>query len=178
MTDSTARIRRHYDGLAALHAPSVIAEAATLLDAYVATAVQHGVDPKRADEDGYLTASAAETIARKYGTPRPERSATETHRLQSALRTAFADEGLEVVPTQVRMGIAVEPVPGGPTWGIHGGLAVALYTDSGWQLMVNTARTTVHTIYAPATDAGAAEVAQLVHGILRGDIADPFRRNR
>ncbi|MGW1980734.1 hypothetical protein [Streptomyces sp. NPDC001889] len=43
--------------------------------------------------------------------------------------------------------------------------------------MVNSTRTTVHTIHAPATAAGAAEVAQLVHGVLRGDITDLFRRN-
>lgn len=44
--------------------------------------------------------------------------------------------------------------------------------------MLNATRTPSCTIHAPATKAGAAEVAQLVHGVLRGDTPDPFRRNR
>ncbi|MFE4663818.1 hypothetical protein ACWCQZ_46895 [Streptomyces sp. NPDC002285] len=59
---------------------------------------------------------------------------------------------------------------------MNGGLAVVLYTDSAWELMLNSTRTTSHTIHAPVTEAGAAEVAQLVHGVLSGDVTDPFRR--
>jgi len=82
------------------------------------------------------------------------------------------------VPTPVRMGVGVAPLPGGPTWGMDRGLAVAMYVDSGWQLMANSERTRVHTIHAPATAAGAAEVAQLVHAVLEGTEPDPFRRDR
>ncbi|WP_406514570.1 hypothetical protein OG851_43590 (plasmid) [Streptomyces sp. NBC_00161] len=177
-TDSPARIRRIYDGHAGLYAPSVVTEAAALLDAYLATAEQHGLDRKAADEDGWLALSAAEAISRKYGRPATERTSTELSQLGRELNTALTAEGLEVVPTPVRMGTGVAPVPGGPTWGMDGGLAVALYADSGWELMVNSIRTSSYTIHAPATAAGAREVAQLVHGVLRGDVADPFRRNR
>ncbi|MFJ7023482.1 MULTISPECIES: hypothetical protein [unclassified Streptomyces] len=177
-TESPARIRRIYAGHAGLYADSLVTEAAGLLDAYLATAEQHGLDRKAADEEGWLALSAAEAIARKYRRPATERTSAELSRLSTALRAALTAEGLEVVPTPVRMGLGVAPLPGGPTWGTAGGLAVALYSDSGWELMLNATRTTSHSIHAPVTEAGAAEVAQLVHGVLRGDIADPFRRNR
>ncbi|MFF8414699.1 hypothetical protein [Streptomyces omiyaensis] len=175
-TDSPARIRRIYDRHAGLYADSLIAEATALLDAYLATAAQHGYGEK-ADEDGWLARSAAETVVQAHR-QRGERSSTETYKLIGALRAAFETEGLEVVSTPVRMGIGVAPLPGGPTWGTAGGLAVALYVDSGWELMLNATRTTSHSIHAPVTEAGAAEVAQLVRGVLRGDLPDPFRRNR
>lgn len=177
-TDSPARIRRIYEGHAGLYADSLVTEAAALLDAYLATAEQHGLDRKAADEEGWLAVSAAEAIARKYSRPQTERTSAELSQLVRELNTALTAEGLEVVPTQVRMGTGVAPLPGGPTWGMNGGLTVALYSDSGWHLMVNAARTTVHTIHAPDTAAGTREVAQLVRSVLRGDVADPFRRNR
>ncbi|WP_030965622.1 hypothetical protein [Streptomyces sp. NRRL S-378] len=176
--DSPTRIQRIYDGHAGLYAPSVVTEAAALLDAYLATADQHGLDQKVADSDGWLALAAAEAVARKYGRPATERTSAELYQLLNHLRAALAAEGLEAVATPVRMGVGIAPVPGGPTWGTVGGLAVALYTDSSWELMTNSVRTTSHTIHAPATKAGAAEVAQLVHGVLRGDVADPFSRNR
>ncbi|MGO1900571.1 MAG: hypothetical protein ACTH0H_05770 [Brachybacterium sp.] len=175
-TDSAARIRRIYDGHAGLYAPSVVTEAARLLDAYLATAGQHGLDPAAADEHGWLARAAAETTAQRYRRPASERSPAEVNRLSAELCTMLTAEGLELVPTPVRMAVGVAPVPGGPVWGLGGGLAVALYTDSGWELMLNSPRTTSHTIHAPATNSGAREVAQLVHGVLTGDVADPFRR--
>ncbi|NUK84939.1 hypothetical protein [Streptomyces lunaelactis] len=178
-TDSPARIRRIYDGYAGLYADSLVTDAAALLDAYLATAEQHGQDRKAADEEGWLALAAAEAVSKKHSRPKTERVASELHELLAHVRTALTAEGLTVVSTPVRMGVAVAPVPGGPVWGTGpGGLAVALYSDSGWQLSTNSTRSTVHSIYAPVTEAGAAEVAQLVHGVLRGDVADPFRRNR
>lgn len=177
-TDSPTRIERIYNRYAGLYAPSVVAEAAELLDAYLATAEQHGLDRKAADEEGWLAVSAAEAVARKYSRPKTERTPAELSQLTRELNTALTAEGLEVVPTQVRMGTGIAPVSGGPTWGMNGGLAVALYADSGWELMVNSTRTRTFTIHAPATAAGAREVAQLVHAVLRGDATDPFRQDR
>jgi hypothetical protein len=177
-TDPRTRIERIYQQYAGLYAPSAVDEATTLLDAYLATAAQHGLDRAAADYDGGLARSAADAVARQYTRPATERTSAELSQLVRELNTALTAEGLEVVPTQVRMGTGVAPVSGGPTWGMNGGLTVALYSDSGWHLMVNAARTTVHTIHAPVTADGAREVARLVHGVLRGDIADPFRQKR
>ncbi|MFD5342322.1 hypothetical protein ACFWJY_00750 [Streptomyces anulatus] len=177
-TDSPTRIRHIYDGNAGLYADSLVTEAAALLDAYLAAAEQHGLDRNAVDGDGWLAQGAAETIARKYSRPAAERTSAELSQLVRDLNAALTAEGLEVVPTQIRMGTGVAPLPGGPTWGMNGGLTVALYSDSGWRLMVNAPRTTVHTINAPDSADGIREVAQLVHGVLRGDIRDPFRLNR
>lgn len=173
---SVVRIRRRFDGYAGLYGPSVVTDAASLLDAYLATAAQHGLDETAANDEGWLTLAAAESTVARYRRPATERTSTDLSRLRSALTAAFTAEGLHVVPTPVRMGVGVAPVPGGPTWGAADGLAVAIYSDSGWELMLNSTRTPSHSVYAPVTEAGADEVAQLVHGVLRGDLPDPFRR--
>jgi hypothetical protein len=178
-SDSAEKVRKVLAGYSGLYAPSIITEAAALLDAYLDTAEQCGLDRAAANFDGWLTLAAAESVSRQYGgRPKQERTSAQLHSLVGELRTALAAEGLEIVPTPVRMGIGVAPLPGGPTWGMGRGLAVAMYVDSGWELMANSEQTRVHAIHAPATVAGAAEVAHLVHGVLQGTEPDPFRRNR
>ncbi|MCX4489865.1 hypothetical protein OG890_38935 [Streptomyces anulatus] len=186
-TDSPTRIRHVYDGHVGLYADILVTEAAALLDAYLTTAKKHGLDRSVADEQGWLALSAADAIARKYCRPAIELTHDKLTALATALRTAFTAEGMTVISSQIPMGVAVAPLPDGPGWGTGpggwddpGGLAVAFHSNSGWALTTNHTRrhVPVHPIYAPATEAGAAEVAQLVHGVLRGDTADPFRRNR
>lgn len=177
-TDSPTRIRRIYDGHAGLYAPSVVTEAAALLDSYLATAEQYGLDREAADGEGWLALAAAEAVSGKYGRPATERTPSELSQLGRDLNAALTAEGLEIVPTQVRMGTGVAPLPGGRTWGMNGGLTVALYSNSGWHLMVNATGTAVLTVCAPVTAVGAREVAEVVRDVLRGDVADPFRRNR
>lgn len=176
--ESVQKVRRLLAGNRALYTPSVINQAAVLLDAYLDTAVQHGLDRAAANWDGYLTQAAAEPVSRQYGRPQQERTPAELHGLVGELRVALVAEGLEVVPTPVPMGVGVAPLAGGPTWGAGRGLAVALYTNSGWELMTNAERSRAFTIHAPATAAGAAEVARLVRGVLAGTETDPFRRDR
>lgn len=172
--ESVQKVRRLLAGYRALYAPSVIDQAAALLDAYLDTAEQHGLDRGAANWDGYLTQAAAEPVSRQYGRPQQERTPAELYGLVADLRAVLVAEGLEVVPTPVPMGVGVAPLPGGPTWG----LAVALYTNGGWELMTNAERSRAFTIHAPATTAGAAEVARLVRGVLQGTEPDPFRRDR
>ncbi|MCI3277629.1 hypothetical protein [Streptomyces cylindrosporus] len=177
--DSINKITTAYGGLRALYTPSVVAEAAHLLDALYETAAGHGHPREdRLGRLGGLITAAAEATSGKYGRPAAERTPTEIVALQAELGLAFLDEGLTPAASQVHMCVAVEPLPGGPRWGWDGhvGLAVALYADSGWELMVNQARTRVFTIHAPGTPEGAREVAAIVHSILAGDLEDPFRK--
>ncbi|MEW2164392.1 hypothetical protein AB0912_15570 [Streptomyces sp. NPDC007084] len=173
---SVDRIRAAYDRHAALYAPSVVTEAAQLLDDLLQTAAKHGHDR---DVEGlsWLTVAAAEATSRKYGRPRTERNSTEVYTLHAALSAALDEQGLTRAGSWVRMGVAVRPRDDGPRWGLGGttGLAVALYTDSGWELMVNSPQTRAFSIHAPTTEAGATEVAQIVRDILTGDTPDPFR---
>ncbi|MFI5880847.1 hypothetical protein [Streptomyces sp. NPDC051554] len=175
---STNKITTWYAGLRALYAPSVIAEAARLLDAFHETATAYGHPREdRLGRLGGLITAAAEATADKYGRPTTNRQLDEITELHRALTQAFTEVGLTITGPHVRMGVAVEPLDGGPRWGWDNaaGLAVALYANSGWELMVNQTRTRVFSIHAPDTPAGAREVAAIVHGILRGDLPDPFR---
>ncbi|MFC8676708.1 hypothetical protein ACFUEN_28985 [Streptomyces griseorubiginosus] len=174
--DSINKITTHYSGLRALYAPSVIKEAAQLLDAFHKTAHDHG-HTRDSLHLGALIPAAADATAGKYGRPSAERTHTEVVALHAALAEALRAEGLTIAASRIPFGVAVEPLPGGPRWGWDGitGLAVALYPDGGWDLMVNTPRTRVFTIHAPSTPDGAREVAAIVHSLLRGDLADPFR---
>ncbi len=176
---SIDKISAVYNGYRALHAPSVIAEAARLLDALYETASQHG--HPREDRLGRLSGlitAAADATAGKYGRPATERSHTDTVSLQAELGLALLDEGLTPDVSRIPMATAVEPLPEGPSWGPDGrtGLAIALSPDSGWELLANLTRSRVFAIHAPATADGAREVAKMVAGIARGDLEDPFRK--
>jgi hypothetical protein len=178
MTQSSHdEIARIYAGHSGLYAPSAVEDAARLLDDLVATAQKHG--HKAEDAAGWLALSAAEATSTKHRRQaRAERTPAELTKLLRALSEAFTETGLTVVPSQGgRSCVAVAPVPGGPTWGINEtGLRVSLYTDGGWDLTVNQPQARVCAIYAPATQAGAREVAALVAAVLRGETSDPFRR--
>ncbi|MCX5239794.1 hypothetical protein OG824_31795 [Streptomyces prunicolor] len=173
-TQSIDKVSALYNGRRALYAPSVIAEAARLLDALFETAERHG-HTRTSDHIGELATAAADATASKHRGPKEHRQAAEIHELHRELTQAFTEEGLTTTRCHVRLGVAVEPLSDGPRWVGRTGLAVALYTNSGWELMVNTSRTRVFTIYAPATAEGAREVAAIVHSILRGTLPDPFR---
>lgn len=174
--ESVARIRKIYDGYTGLYAPSVIEEAARYLDDLLAAAEQHGHTDPRSDAAGWLVQAAAEATSVKYQRPAKERTSDELAELRAALKTAFTARGVTVVPSRGPAGVAVAPIPPGPAWGSGTGVAVTLYSDSGWELSINRPQSLVHAIYAPATAAGAAEVADLVHGVLTDVVPDPFRR--
>jgi len=173
---SVERIRKIYDSYTGLYAPSVIEEAAQLLDELLAVAHRHGHTDPRSDAAGWLAQAAAEAVSTKYRRPDEDRTAAELAQAWDDLTAAFTTRGLTTVPSRGPRGVAVAPIPPGPAWGYGTGLAVALYADSGWDLMVNQPSSRVYAIHAPVTAAGAAEVAELVHGVLTGRIPDPFRR--
>lgn len=173
---SADRVRRIFDGYTGLYAPSVIAEAAAYLDDLLATAARHGHTDRHSDTAGWLVQAAAEATSSKYGRPRHDRTGTATMQALADLTAAFQDRDLTIVVCHARMGVAVAPIPDGPAWGYgSAGLAVCLYVDSGWSLSVNQPQSRVYAIHAPVTKEGAAEVAELVHGVLTGSIPDPFR---
>ena len=182
MTATTAardRIQQIYDGHRGLYAPSLVDEAAALLDDLLDTAEKHGHD--RTDQSqglSWLVLAAAEATSGKYRRSAIQQTYEQVNELIRALSAELTELGLSV--TGAYNGVGAEPVAGGPSWGLDGrtGLAVSIHTDGGWDLTVNQTRRpgTVHSIYAPNTVEGAKEVAAIVHGILHGDIADPFRR--
>ncbi|MFI0454534.1 hypothetical protein [Actinomadura sp. 6N118] len=178
VTTSEQQISRHLARHRALYAPSVVAEAAAFLDDLLAVADRHGVDPT-AEAAGWLVTAAAESISPRYGRPPVERTVAQVRELTAALDAECDRIGLtRALPAGGRDAttVAVAPAPGGPTWGISPtGLAVRIYTDAGWDLTINQARTPAISIYAPATPDGAREVARMLDRILHGRAPDPFR---
>ncbi|MFI9040896.1 hypothetical protein [Streptomyces sp. NPDC053726] len=114
-TKSLDRVRKVYAGHVGLYAPSVVTEAAALLD----TAAKYGHD-RQAEGLGWLVTVAAEATSTKYGCPAVERTITEPAELSRALNTALTSESLTTAPARGRSNTAVEPVSGGPTWGLDG----------------------------------------------------------
>ncbi|MFJ5121862.1 hypothetical protein [Kitasatospora sp. NPDC088548] len=173
---STGAVARAYERLTGLYGPSVHREAAALLDDLYEAAAKHGHERTSADL-GWLVTAATEATSNKYRHRGPDRSLAELQQLTKALTAAFTDVGLTLAPSAGRTGAAVEPLPGGPVWGWDGrtGLAVGIYLNGGWDVMVNQPQSRVFSMYAPATEAGAREVAEIVRGILSGDRPDPFR---
>ncbi|MFF5265320.1 hypothetical protein ACFY4C_41100 [Actinomadura viridis] len=176
VTTTEERIRRHLARHRALYAPGVIAEAAALLDDLLEAAARHGVDPA-AEATGWLVTAAAESIGPRYGRPAVERTAGQVRELAGVLAAECDRIGLQrAIATGGGAAVAVAPVPGGPTWGIAStGLVVRIYSDAGWDLTINQARTPVISIYAPATADGARQVAEMLGRILHGRAPDPFR---
>ncbi|WP_329492465.1 hypothetical protein OG618_37460 (plasmid) [Kitasatospora sp. NBC_01246] len=174
--ESTAAVARAYERLAGLFGPTVHAEAAALLDDLYEAAARHGHERASADLGSLITA-ATEATCTRYRHRGPDRSLAELQQLTKVLAAAFTEAGLTLAPSAGRTGAAVEPLPGGPAWGWDGrtGLAVGIYLNGGWDVMVNQRESRVFSLYAPATEAGAREVAVIVHGILSGDRPDPFR---
>ncbi|MFF7889709.1 hypothetical protein ACH40F_53925 [Streptomyces sp. NPDC020794] len=148
--------------------------------ALLLTAAQHG-HTKGSSELGRLTKAAAEATWSKHHRVTDPRLTGELSQLRATLAQALTGEGLTLATCCfVPLGIAVDPLPGGPSWGVTGdaGLTFVLYGDSGWYLMANTERSTAHSVYASADADGARKVAAIVHGILQGDIPNPFRAGR
>lgn len=175
-SSSVEAIRRVCSRYRGLYAPSVTAEAAALLDDLADTTAKYGLD--RGEVVSTLSGFAADVISSKYGRPAVERAFSEVGQLVRALSDAFVATGLKLAVARTRSGAAVEPVEGGPSWGVggHAGLAVSLYLNSGWDLHANVAESTrAVPIYAPATPDGAREVAELVRQVIHGETADPFR---
>ena len=179
-TDISAvdRIRAALRGRTGLYAPSVVAEAAELLADLLEVAGRHGVG-ERTDAAGWLVSAAADSIGDRYRRAPAELTVAEVRDLSGALTEECVRLGLSRALALVDgQAVAVAPVDGGPTWGRdQTGLAVVIYLDGGWSLLVNQPRTPVHTIYAPATADGAREVAELLNEIMCGRSADPFRRD-
>ncbi|WP_147312447.1 hypothetical protein [Thermomonospora umbrina] len=178
MTDSPRdRVATYLARQRALYVPSVITEAGELLADLLAVAERHGVPPT-AEAAGWLVTAAAESVSERHGRrPEPERTAAQARPLIDALTSECVRRGLTTAPARHGGGwdVAVEPVPGGRTWGpARTGLVVRIYADADWHVMVDQRRTRTFTIYAPATPAGAIEVAALLDDIMRGHATNPF----
>lgn len=173
--DAHKEVTAALNGHRALYSPSAVAEAAQLLTDLAAVMDQHGVPPSSSAR-GWLVTAAAESVGSRHGRPARTRTPREVAALADGLAAECQRLGL-VGAAMGGMGFAAEPVPGGPVWGWgRCGLAVRVYADAGWELVVNQERSPAVGVYAPASPAGAREVAGMLADIMHGRAPDPFTR--
>jgi hypothetical protein len=167
-------------GRHALYVPSVLEQAAELLTDLWATGKRHGVDPGDWAAVAGLADACVDVTSRQYGSaPDPERTGEQVvalcHELIEAL--ASAEIGLSARPGPRKNMALVDRLPETPRVGHHGGdLVVGIYSNSGWDISMNASGAAVVSIAAPATTAGATEVAALVQAVARGELGNIFRR--
>jgi hypothetical protein len=174
---SAEQISDHYAELRGVYGTTVQADAAALLDALLDTAERQGY-PRDDDGLGWLVPAAASTAAAAYGRPAVDRTTGELAELRAELRAAFTEQGLTVTTARDWLAVAVdvEDMPGCPPWARPDGIAVALWSNTCWEIQPNVSRAMRSvTLVAPATADGARDVAQVVHAIATGARPDPFR---
>jgi hypothetical protein len=162
-----------------LHTPSVLRKAAALLSDLWAAGERHGVAPEEWSLTLNVQYVALGVVSRRTAPPTATRSKDKVRQLQRDLVAALAELGVSAVPGRQ---VVVERLEATPQWGISGQrqLAVGIWTNAGWNLTWDGDATEYSPdirVIAPATAAGAKEVAELVTAIARGQAPDPFRRD-
>lgn len=162
----TAYLGRNF----ALYSPSAVDAATALLAELLAVAERHGV-PAGGESAGWLTAAAAESASAGHR-PDVERNSHEIRDLADALASEAKDRGLALTFCEAGpYGVAVEPQPGR-----RYGLAVTIWGNENWTLSANGRGSRTVDIHAPATPAGAAEVAHILDDLVHGRIDNPLAR--
>lgn len=179
-TEAYAAVEKAAKSLRSLYAPSVLQHAAALLTDLWAAGERHGVERKEWSWATDLASGALEVIASRYThTHDPERTGEQVFALRRDLIEALtsAEIGLSARPGSRTLTV-VDRLPETPRGGFHGDadLVVGIYSNGGWDISMNADGATVVSIAAPATTAGASEVAALVRAVARGELGNPFRR--
>ncbi|TLQ39007.1 hypothetical protein [Streptomyces marianii] len=178
-TTALAAIEKAAAGGRTLYAPSVMDEAAELLTELWAAGERHGVTPTDWSWTTSLPSAALDVIARRHtSAPDPERTADQVRALQRDLIEALNSPEIGLTARLgPRASVIVERLPESPRGGYHADadLAVGIYTNGGWDISFDHDMAPVVSIAAPASKAGAAEVAVIVRAVARGELGNPFR---
>ncbi|MFE2529047.1 hypothetical protein ACFXEL_33020 [Streptomyces sp. NPDC059382] len=180
-TEAYKAIEKAAAGRRCLYVPSVLEHAAELLTALWATGEKHNVSP---DEWAWMTDLAGGTldvVARQYGkTPDPERTHEQVSALRAHLIAALTSKeiGLAARLGGPRVGVIVDRGPDTPPGGFHGDadIEVRIYSDGGWDFAFAQQGASVMSIVAPASEAGASQVAEIIRAFVRGELGNVFRR--
>ncbi|MFD7867598.1 hypothetical protein [Streptomyces sp. NPDC059783] len=166
-------------GRGTLYAPSVLEHAAELLTDLWAAGERHGVTASEWGWSVDLPSGALDVVARPYERPKTERTAEETFTLARHLREALTSEeiGLSAKPGP-RASVIVERSADTPRGGFHGdaNLIVGIASNVGWDIAFNQSGAPLLPIAAPASKAGASQVAEIVRALVHGELGNPFRR--
>ncbi|MYR41264.1 hypothetical protein [Streptomyces sp. SID5910] len=176
-TEAYVAVEKAAKPLHCLYAPSVLEHAAELLTALWAAGEKHGVPVSEWSWTGDLAGSALGAVARQYeSAPKPERTVAQVVALQGHLVSALTELGLTA-----RLGgpgVIVERGPDTPRGGFHGDadIDVRIYSDGGWTFSFEAQGASVMSIVAPASQAGASQVAEIVRAFVRGELGNLFSR--
>ncbi|OEJ20821.1 hypothetical protein AR457_41875 (plasmid) [Streptomyces agglomeratus] len=175
--EAYAAVRKAAGSRRSLYVPSVLDHAAELLTALWATGEKHGVTPA---EWGWVTdlpGGALDVVSRQYeSASKPERTVAQIVSLQGHLVSALKELGLTA-----RLGgpgVIVDRGPETPRGGRDGDadVEVRIYSDGGWAFSFAVNGASVMSIVAPASQAGASQVAEIVRAFVRGELGNVFRR--
>ncbi|MFF3256487.1 hypothetical protein ACFYWP_37150 [Actinacidiphila glaucinigra] len=178
-TEAATAIRKVAASGLVLYAPSVQDEAASLLADMWAAGERHGVSPKDWAWAVSLPNASLEVIASRYiNAPESNRSIDQVLTLLRDLTEALTSPEIGLTARLgPRASVVVGRLPETPRGGYHGDadLVVGLYTDGGWDLSFDHPMAGIVRIAAPASKAGAHEVAAIVRAVARGELGNPFR---
>lgn len=176
-TEAYAAIAKAAKSRRSLYAPSVLEQAAELLTAVWAAGEKHGVTPADWGWTTDLTGGTLDVVSRQYeSAPEPVRTIAKIVSLNGHLVHALNELGLNA-----RLGgpgVIVPRTPETPRGGRDGDADVEarIYSDGGWALTFNQEGAPVTTIVAPASEAGASQVAEIVRAFVRGELGNVVRR--
>ncbi|MEK8174999.1 hypothetical protein NKH77_55845 [Streptomyces sp. M19] len=173
--EAYAAVEKAAKSLHSLYVPSVLEHAAELLTTLWAAGEQHGSPPP----SGVGGQPARRRTRRRR---QPVRAAddgthpTETFTLARHLLEALTSDEIGLSATLgPRANVVIERSSATPRGGFRGdaNLIVGIYTDGGWDMAFNQNGASVLRIVAPASQAGACEVAEIVRALVRGELGNP-----
>ncbi|MBZ3918133.1 hypothetical protein [Streptomyces acidiscabies] len=177
--EAYAAVEKAAASLRCLYAPSVLEHAAELLTDLWAAGERHGVTTSDWGWAADLPGGALSVVARRYERPETERTGQETMALARHLLEALTSDEIGLsAKLGPRASVVVERSSATPRGGFHGdaNLIVGIYSNGGWDLAFNQNGASVLSIVAPASQAGASQVAEIVRALVHGEIGNPFRR--
>ncbi|MEU2076609.1 hypothetical protein [Streptomyces sp. NPDC013489] len=164
----------------ALYTPIVLEQAAALLTEMWAAGERHGVAPSEWGWVADLAGATIDAVSRPYdGRPATERTLEEIVALHRHLIGALTSTEIGLT---ARLGlhgasVIVDRGPRTPRGGFHGDADVEarIYSDGGWHLTFAADGSSVISVAAPDSEAGAAQVAEIVRAFVNGELGNPFR---
>lgn len=173
--EAYAAVEKAAESEGSLYVPIVLAETAELLTDLWAAGARRGVAPADWASVIDLAVVARNVVTKKYGRfSDPEGTMAKAVSLQGHLITALEEVGLTA---RISGPVIVDRGPDTPRGGFHGDadIEVHIYVDGGWAFALAEYGAPVAPIVAPASEAGASQVADIIRAFVRGELGDLFR---
>jgi hypothetical protein len=172
-TEAYAAVEKAANSRRSLYVPSVLEHAAELLTDMWATGEKHGVTPSDWDWTGDMAGSTLDVVSRQYDSaPKPERTIAQIASLHRYLIAALTSGKLGLTARLDDSGVIVKRGPDTPRGGRHGDadVDVRIYSDGGWGFSFAVDGASVMPIVAPASQAGAHQVAEVIRAFICGEM--------